>query len=188
MNVSNNSRFKETEKTLKETLLNMILTDNQIESITVSELSKASGISRKTFYCHHSFPSEILDEIEKETLRDVTIYMSNINGNEDKKTLSLIKYIKEKQNVFKVLLNISNRSFVNQLMKLSFPTFNEIEFHSKQKNIFQYVKSYTLTGTETIIRDWIHNDCKEEDSTIARLIVQLAKEAIDLSFRFKNVS
>ncbi len=188
MNIANNSRFRETEKALKKALLGIMETKKPVESVTVTELCQASGINRKTFYSHYSIPSDILFEIEKETLSGAIQYRPNLNGNEYEKAVSLLEYIKEKQAVFKVLLNTSNRDFVNKLFALSLPTFNRIEFYSEQKNIFQYVKSYTLAGAETIIREWRNNGFKEGCDTIARLIVQLTKEGIDLSFRFKTIS
>lgn len=185
MNVTNNSRFRETEERLKTALLCIIKDKRKIESVTVTELCQKSRINRKTFYSHYSVPLDILCEIENERLSEAIKYRSNINGHENEKTISFLEHIKEKQEVFKVLLNAENRDFVNKLVSLILPTFDRIEFYSEQKNIFHYVKTYTLVGAETIIREWRNKGFKEDCNTISQLIIQLAKESIDLSFRFK---
>ena len=186
MNTRNNIRFQETEKKIKESLLSLLSSKGKIDSISMTELCKKSEINRKTFYSHYQNPLDVLNSIKKDALFEVRGYMANINGNAYEKTTYLIRYMKEKKNVFHVLLNTADQDFIDGLIGLSSPIFDVITSYSSQKNLFQYVKSYTLNGAKTIIMEWMDNDFKEEDKKIAKLIVSLTKEAIDLSFRFKE--
>ena len=60
-----NQRVIITKKLLKESLLN-ILRKKNISEVTVTELCKASGINRATFYRHYDVPGDVLLDIEKE--------------------------------------------------------------------------------------------------------------------------
>ena len=56
------TRKEMTRMLLKEGLLSY-LANNSFESITVTSLCKASGITRSTFYLHYSNIMEIVDDL-----------------------------------------------------------------------------------------------------------------------------
>lgn len=56
------SRKEYTRHQLKEALL-FLLKEESFEKITVSQLSKAAGITRATFYLHYSNPMDVVDDL-----------------------------------------------------------------------------------------------------------------------------
>jgi len=56
------TRKEMTRMLLKEGLLSW-LANNSFESVTVTSLCKASGITRSTFYLHYSNIMEIVDDL-----------------------------------------------------------------------------------------------------------------------------
>ena len=70
MQQKENQRIKVTKRMLKEGLLQLMETKS-IQKISVSELCRASGINRVTFYNHYTVPADILTEIGDDMVRDI---------------------------------------------------------------------------------------------------------------------
>lgn len=67
------TRKEMTRMLLKEGLLSW-LANNSFESVTVTSLCKASGITRSTFYLHYSNIMEIVDDLVDDLVDDAIAY------------------------------------------------------------------------------------------------------------------
>ena len=74
MEQKENQRIKLTKRLLKESLL-QLMEEKGIQKISVSELCKAAGINRATFYNHYSLPSDVLREIENTMAEEIQILL-----------------------------------------------------------------------------------------------------------------
>ena len=68
MATKNNRRTLITKRILKESLLELMQTKS-ISKITIKEICDLSDMSRSTFYLHYQDQFELLEDIEKEVLK-----------------------------------------------------------------------------------------------------------------------
>ena len=103
MNVRNNKRGMLYKDKLKSALLHLLEKDMNIEQITVKAICEEANVNRSTFYSHYFIPTDILDEIEDETLLMTSIYLKEITHVSFDSLSILLEYIKEHDDVFRVL-------------------------------------------------------------------------------------
>lgn len=70
MNIKNNERFKSTENKIITKTLDLIK-EQDISSITVSSICKASNINRSTFYAHFEDIIDLLQKIDNTMRKDL---------------------------------------------------------------------------------------------------------------------
>ena len=70
MTKSEDKRIRATKDAL-ETALLQLLQDKRLSSISVTELCKAAGINRNTFYCHYSYPAEVAKAFENRVFEKI---------------------------------------------------------------------------------------------------------------------
>ena len=74
MNHRNNRRSEATKNKIKQTLVNMLHTQN-ISKITVQALCEQASINRSTFYNHYESPLSVLANIEYEFVAKLETYL-----------------------------------------------------------------------------------------------------------------
>ncbi|MBR3309834.1 MAG: TetR/AcrR family transcriptional regulator [Lachnospiraceae bacterium] len=97
---------------IKKTFLSLYA-KNGIDSITVSDLCKASGIAKSTFYLYYEDKYAVLESIENHVLNDlkeisgelVDVYEEGIkSGTPDVALVESVSYIAKNTELFKILL------------------------------------------------------------------------------------
>ena len=64
MNTKNNQRFRDMDKKLKATMLELLETTD-FEKITVKSICETAHVNRSTFYAHYSDVYEIMEQMEE---------------------------------------------------------------------------------------------------------------------------
>lgn len=151
-------RILHSKRFIKEGLIELMKTKT-IDKISVLELCKTADINRNTFYAHYSTPEEVLNELEDETAEELLGILSS--NPVKKRILESLRYIKEHQNIYGVL--ISNRSSrFNQKMSalttefmISFYKEAGMDFTQTQKHRLQF----TNGGMMGVIDAWVKEGC-----------------------------
>ncbi len=78
MNHRNNRRSEATKTKIKQTLVDMLHTQD-LNKITVQALCEKAAINRSTFYNHYESPSAVLDTIEDEFINKLKEHLQNEN-------------------------------------------------------------------------------------------------------------
>ena len=186
MNKSENKYFNTAAK--MNLALISLLKKKSLEYITVSEICKAAGVNRSTFYLHYETIGDLLNETTRYLLNDFLSYFSTdtqaIAHNlktcaleelvfiSDKHLTPYLTYIKDHKEVFSTAISHNKTFGFEDVYKRLFESiFNPIldRFHYPA-NDRQYVMMYYLNGTNAIVNEWLKNGCDKPINEISEII------------------
>ena len=177
-----NQRIALTKKLLQEGLLRL-LAQKPLDSISVTELCRESGINRATFYNHYSSPQELLDDLE----RRMSLKLKEVIGNprnideilfhveavcafflEHKQTVLTLHKCHADDEISNALYNL-NQNFQHYRLNARYTsTMDETRLH--------LVSVFFYTGCYNIILEWLKNDLPMSPKDLAQLMIRLASE------------
>lgn len=165
-----------------------LLKKKQLEYITVSELCKAAGVNRSTFYLHYETIGDLLEETTRYMLDVFVSYFSDdkksiafnlsdcrlddLNFINDTYLIPYLTYIKENKELFRVALSeIKVFGFEDVYNRLFENIFNPIleRFNYPQENR-KYVMLYYLNGINAVNLEWLKGGCEKPMEEIAQII------------------
>ena len=165
MNTPNNKRKKESQDKIEKVFLQLIQKKN-IETITVSDICKTTGLNRSTFYANYI---DIYDLVEKVKLRMADEfaniqYLKNSKQN-NQGYINMFKEIKENQMFFKTYFKLE------AISKTPITIFNKnlAEKYYDNKYIDYHIEFFRA-GLNAVIKKWLDNNCKESPEEIAEII------------------
>ena len=178
MNNRNNRRSEATKNKIKQTLIDMLHTQ-EINKITVQALCEKAAINRSTFYNHYESPLAVLSNIEYEFVAKFEIYMAgNICLDYNKENLTnmigrILEFIQANHNICFLLKtpnlhpffrrNIFREIFKSSLMK--HPVFEKYT-----GDTLPYAQSFILYGCGHTIDLWINEGCNDSPQAIAGML------------------
>lgn len=177
-----NQRIALTKKLLQEGLLRLLAT-KPLDSISVTELCRESGINRATFYNHYSSPQDLLNDLE---LR-MTNQLKEIIGTPktaDQIVLSLEKvcaFFKENGSTVLILNSChADDEITDALYQLNqnFQLYNLSERYTTTmgKDSLHLVSVFFYTGCYNILLEWIKKDMPLTPKEVAELMLRLARD------------
>lgn len=90
-------RAKQTKETILEAFLSL-MTEKPVREITVSEICERAGLNRTTFYKHYRSTEDILGEMERKWLEDLTALFEERSAFDENTILTVFRLLeKEKQ-------------------------------------------------------------------------------------------
>lgn len=170
-----NQRVMLTKRLLKESLLKL-LEKKRINHISVKELCIESGINRSTFYAHYGEPRDVLTDIVKDHLAEISTIISNDNGLSPKERLLkmcefLYSNIKLEQIFY---FNRSDEDIVKFCSEINFALLIPEQYiYSKvfeDKNNESYALVFINYGIYHVLRKWLMTDAQKTPKEIAELI------------------
>lgn len=186
MNKSESKYFNTATK--MDVALISLLKKKPFQYITVSEICKTAGVNRSTFYLHYETIGDLLNETARYLLNDFLSYFST-----DVKSIALnladckldelificdkylrpyLTYIRDHKEVFgTVLLHAQTFRFEDIYKRMFESIFNPIlnRFHYPQENR-KYVMTYYLNGINSIIHEWLKDECNKSIEEISEII------------------
>lgn len=173
-----NQRVRLTKTMFKNALV-QLLSKKKLCDITIQELCDKAELNRTTFYKHYKNIRDILDEIENETLHQSKLCMEQISTEKEVSIISplyhFLCHIKEHADTYRLLLN-PNNDFNNKLLTPALDFLNEKSknLHFISNNNTTYIYEYILSGSMTLIRNWLFSNTTESPEFIASLIYETA--------------
>ncbi len=165
-----------------------LLKKKPLEYITVSEICKAAGVNRSTFYLHYETVGDLLNETTRYLLngflsyfptdtQSIALNLMACDLNElvficDKYLTPYFAYIKDHKEVFATaMLHNKTFGFEDVYKKLFDNIFNPIldRFHYPQSNR-QYVMMYYLNGINAVVNEWLKNGCDKSIKEISEIV------------------
>ena len=175
MATKNNKRTQITKLLLKNALLELLKTE-PISSISIKEICAQADLNRSTFYLHYMDQYELLADIQQDfldstldCLQDVDNSASTIGYLEE-----FLKYIKKEKELFTVLL--CNQSDIDFEKKFITNSMNLVKIRVVSPftgEAEQYVISFLVQGSLSILQQWAINDCNTPVEELAKLIYTL---------------
>ena len=186
MNKSESKYFSTAEK--MDSALMEILKTKSFEYITVSEICKKAGVNRSTFYLHYENTKDLLEETIHNMMDNFVSYfvpdgkISPINFEESQKDklvfiseeylMPYLSYFKENRKIFlTVFENGKLFGFEETYEKLFNNIFNPIlDVFKYPENERKYVMAFYLNGINSIIMEWIKEDCVKPEKEVVKII------------------
>ncbi|MBP3305370.1 MAG: TetR/AcrR family transcriptional regulator [Oscillospiraceae bacterium] len=183
MKQKENQRIALTKRLLRENLLRL-MSEKNIQNITVSELCAAAEINRSTFYNHYGCPSDVLLDIENNVVADLEeLWQKEGTGNNcslDKRVEILCTYIQENRELFKLLLRNSDTKsgFAPLLMNASHVriTYERIFSYAKDENNRRLMTTFLTSGTYYLLRQWLLEDIPKTPKEMGELVNLIAAQ------------
>ncbi|MBQ3489063.1 MAG: TetR/AcrR family transcriptional regulator [Clostridia bacterium] len=169
-------RVIKTKKAIRNATLHL-LSQKNIEDISITELANTAQINRKTFYNYYQNMYQVVDEIENETVEKFVSAIQSTdwyNGNEldfYKVFFCITESVRDNMEFFRYLLNISKTSEI--IVKV------ETTLKEKAKNYFkQYLDmddtlltlsmDYVVSGMFSVFRRWLQTGQKMTVSEVTK--------------------
>ena len=180
MNTKDNVRSQNTRSRIKSAFLELVDEGKSPEEVTVTALCQRAGIHRSSFYLHYSVPTEILSEIENETVSMMGSFLINLNPETSADAVeSMLCFIRDNDLSFRtILLTNKGEALIGQLITQSIIGIPESEMTEEERPSLTYLRAYLSGGSKDILRTWIAGGCCESPEYIAWLLIELNRAAI----------
>lgn len=165
-----------------------MLKQKPFEYITVSELCKAAGVNRSTFYLHYETIGDLLSETTRYLLNDFLSYFSDdlasishkleecerdqLHFISDQYLRPYLSYIRDHKEVFCTMLTHRRELGFEDVYKQMFDhIFDPIlaRFHYPTEDR-KYVMMYYLNGINAIVLEWLKEDCGKSVEEVIEII------------------
>ena len=178
MATKNNKRTKITKLLLRNSLLELLKTE-PISSISIKEICANADLNRSTFYLHYLDQYELFQEIQQDFLDSTLDCLQDVDNTTSAigYIIEFLKYIKKESELFKILLcNQSDIDFENKYITNSM-NFIKIRINIPwPKEMEQYVASFLVQGSLSILQTWALNGCQTPIEDLAKLIYELCNK------------
>ena len=179
------SKYFHTAQKMDEALL-ALLSEKDLDYITVKEICKVSGVSRSTFYLHYETIGDLLLETAQYISDTFHAYFQHLPRQEftpgaSKETLIFItpeylipwlSFIRDNKPLYRTVvkrfhhLPLGDKLFldINQTIHVALEAFGIPENHRK------YWMAFHLEGINAIVKEWLEEDCGDSLEEISQVI------------------
>jgi AcrR family transcriptional regulator len=171
-------RVKYTKLALRESAINL-LQRKPIEKISVKELCEAADINRSTFYAHYDSPADLLEQIERELLRDLNAYLDGYNFKEYeeesfKKIVMIFEYVAENAELCKVLLGeTGNMKLQREIMTLvQYHGLRDWQGAAEDEEAVEYMLSFGVSGGIGLLQKWLRGGLTRSAREVAEMVIK----------------
>lgn len=169
--MSRDRMINHTKKLLKSSLLEL-LEKKPLSKITIKELCAKVDINRTTYYRYYLDPYDQLEKIEDEIFNDmITFIGTNNTRNNSLRLKSILKYINDRKEEFKILLVKGDINFQDKL--LSFIGKKIFESKNKDDINLEIKYIYTAVGSFGVLSEWIKGNLKLSIEELSKKIIEL---------------
>lgn len=172
-----------TKRLIREAMLELLKTKG-IQEVTVRELCDAAGVNRTTFYNHYCGTYDVLAEIEKEFLAQLSGVDSILGQGDGLERHIEALCLKLKQNAETALVLLANNidpGFSSKLLK----THGCSEIGQKVGSEYSPEEIELLTefvsgGAYSMVCQWLEGGCRQSPHQIASLLTSVIQHGIKL--------
>ncbi len=169
-----NQRIMLTKKLLKNSLTNMLQTQN-IYQISIRELCENAGINRSTFYKYYGSQFDLLSEMEQDLLVSIEEVLVSQNDYSKNTIEQILIYLKNDIEFVRLLINSNvDPEFPKKLFSLP-PIqrmLNELMATLPEKE-YEYCYRFLLFGAYEIVRTWVNKENREKPEWLAALLFRM---------------
>lgn len=179
-------RIVKTKHALREALIDL-LSEKEIDTISVAELSRKANINRKTFYSHYESINELIGEIENEIICRFEKFVKTMElkvffDNPFMFFGSLNPIITEDYKFYRNLL--TNQQGDNLLKKIEKTIYDELYILTKDFKIFEeghieFILTYTVGGIIEVYRNLFSNDFDLSNEEISSYLQKITMSGIN---------
>ncbi|MGN0373654.1 MAG: TetR/AcrR family transcriptional regulator [Enterocloster sp.] len=182
-----NQRIALTKRLLKESLI-QLMSEKNIQKITVCELCETSGINRSTFYNHYGCPADVLKEMELDLVSDLeAIWKKNPEQywTTDQRIEAVCSYLKEHSRPAKLLFQNSSTDseFAEALFQSArvMSVFEQTLSFEENPYDRKLLLTFLTNGIYYMIRQWLLEDMPKTPYEMGQLALRTAAREWDVS-------
>lgn len=179
-------RVVKTKKAIRNAFLEL-LTQKDINEITIKDIADTADINRKTFYNYYSGVHQVVDEIENELVLTLNKIMGEIDLKRDlvdpyKVFTKLTAAINDDLDFFRHLMWIDNNS--NLIAKTTASLKEKVHASllpqtTLDLETLDIIMEYTFSGMLAVYRSWVHSSQKNSIDELAKLVSRLAASGLN---------
>ncbi len=187
MNTKNNRTFRNTQKIIRQILLEL-LEIHDLRQITVTDICKKARINRSTFYAHYLDIYDLMEKTEDELnhkLLDLYKDSGADNNNffSSKYIAIFLRYVSQYRNFYRNFIQ-NRKSFPIEegfqdlwyTMKLY---YQNLGLMSEDEMMYHFV--YFQAGFTMVLKRWLDRDCKESPEEMADTLVRCFKGSLEMT-------
>lgn len=181
------SKYFHTAVRFDEALL-ALLEKKSFEYLTVSEICKAAGVNRSTFYLHYENLSDLLNETSvyvlgkffdcfpedrQQILSELDrCDVSELNFITDTYLHPYLEYIRENRRIFTTVLSHPTAFEFDAIFQRMFDhVFQPImERYRCPKDEQRFMILFYLNGVMAIVAQWLADDCRKDIDAISKIV------------------
>ncbi len=168
-------RVRKTKKALIDALVSL-LSEKELRSITIKELTDTADIHRATFYVHYQDVYDLYEQLENHVLEELRQIVSNDASHSYEGVYkALIDYILENSTLCKMFFgHTANSSFQKRANEVLEESYLRIWLFEDNKSeiteYMRYLTAYNVQGCNAIIRKWMQDDFSCPREQIAAML------------------
>jgi len=167
MNTKNNSRRKASQEKITRTFIELLQT-NELKEITVSQIIKATGLNRSTFYANYIDLYDLADKTRAVLENEFTRLFSGYDTAHDHTgALKMFTHIKENQLFYKTYFKLC----YDDRFLITFFDQKRAEREHIDSNIRYHIEFFR-NGLNAIIKLWLAGGCQESPEEMAEVLKQ----------------
>ena len=181
------SKYFNTAAKMDEALITL-LEKKDFEYITVKEICQQAGVNRSTFYLHYENTRDLLEESSRYLIERFLSYFSVQYQNlpqtfpnyqlknpvfiTEEYLLPYLQFFRDNKKLLKTVLKHSGTFSFDEIYQRMFqhiftPILTYFGYPEKEQD---YVMHFYLNGIQSIIAQWLKNDCQQENEFICAVI------------------
>ena len=167
MNTPNNKKKRLSQEKIERAFLEFVQTKN-VEDISVTDICKATGLNRSTFYANYIDIYDLVEKIKDKMVND----FFNVYREESVKKVHSYDFLKLFQHIR------DNQLFYKTYFKLNLDLSSSVEFIDEtEANRFDrsyedidYHVTFFKAGLNAILKKWLDNNCDKSPEEIQNII------------------
>ena len=161
-------RTLKTQKALRDALAEL-LTEKELQKVTVQEIADKADVNRVTFYKHYLDVYDLYEKIEQETLVQLGMLVLQLEELPAEELFPhLIGYIADNQKIFRMIFS------PNKLSKLIEGLFLKLESEKRGEKLDNkelcYLSTYRAQGCLAVISRWVMGGFEDTQEMISKML------------------
>lgn len=175
-------RVIRSKKQMKGALLKL-LKEKNTDKISTSELCKAAGVNRNTFYAHYDHPADLLAEIQKEFTDRIVPIMQSLFENNDRQTaiVSICRTVKKYSDFCLLFQKHFDESFFQSILadvnRETAAYWRKLGFVGTDEDARMILCFVTAGCKEAMVR-WLTTDNSKTPEEMASFLEQIAMNGV----------
>ena len=166
-------RIRRTRRELENALIRL-LTEKNIQSISVKELCEEADVTRSTFYQHYSNPYDMLTEIQDRIMDQVQEIINTTTGGDSYGFFLHIFTLLAEDDVKPEILSFDNGNGsgyerIGYMINNNYLLRWGQTFTSAQKKQYDYYRCYIVFGCIAMVENWVNNGKQESPEEMAHI-------------------
>ncbi len=178
-------RVIRTKKAIRNSLF-ILMETKALDEISISELTAAANVNRRTFYTHYRSLTDILDEIEADLVQAMTDMLEGFDHNDYSKSvktlfISFNKLVSTEFDTYFNLLKLDTRGILSSRLRNAIKASAENLFVSLPvglSNKHVYVAAYMAGGFLALFSEWYYGDKKIPVEEAAELVGRMSEQCL----------